>query len=223
MSRKPEALVHIYFAYLSYENHEKLLKQYLHKFPVDYQEKIKRFRRWEDAQLSLLGRILLYKGVEEIYKQNPHTKIIKHTEYNKPYFDNDKIQFNISHSGEIVVCALSDEQEIGIDIEIVSDIKIADFRSQLTENEWQKIALAANANHSFFEYWAQKEAVIKTHGHGLSIPLTSFEIVDNTTTIHNEEYYLQQLNINEKYKCYLALKTNNSSITIKEFNHNEIL
>lgn len=223
ISKKPEALIHIYYTYLSQENHETLLEHYLPKFPADYQDKIRRFRRWEDAQLSLLGRILLYKGVEEIYKQNPYNKILKHTEYNKPYFDDDKIQFNISHSGEIVVCALSDEHELGIDIEIVTDVTLTDFRSQLTENEWKKITLSANKNDSFFEYWAQKEAVIKTHGHGLSIPLTSFEILENKTVIENEDYYLQQLRIDKKYKCYLALKTNNSSITLKKYNTNEIL
>lgn len=216
-------MIYIYYSYLSKENHESLLKNDLPKFPVDYQEKIKRYRRWQDAQLSLLGRILLFKGIEEIYNHNPYDKVIKHTKYSKPYFDNDLIQFNISHSGDIVVCALNDKHEIGIDVEIVSDIEIDEFKDQMTEKEWDNISLANNIKRSFFDYWTQKEAVIKAHGHGLSIPLKSFEISDNTTKIDEEKYYLQEMKIDEKYKCYISLKTNISEISIKKYTINSII
>jgi 4'-phosphopantetheinyl transferase len=199
------------------------LKNDLPKFPADYQDKIKRYRRWQDAQLSLLGRIVLFKGIEEIYKHNPHDKVIKHTKYSKPYFDNDLIQFNISHSGDIVVCALSDEHEIGIDVEIVTDIGIDDFKCQMTEIEWNRIVLSNNIKDSFFDYWTQKEAVIKAHGHGLSIPLKSFEISDNTTKIDEEKYYLKEMKIDKKYKCYISLKTDISEISIKKYNINPII
>lgn len=214
-------MIHIYYSYLSEQNHESLLKNDLPKFEVDYQEKIKRYRRWQDAQLSLLGRILLFKGIEEIYKDNPHHKVIKHTKYNKPYFDDDIIRFNISHSGEIVVCALSNEHDIGIDIEIVRDIGIVDYKSQMTENEWDNIVYSGNMKDSFFDYWTQKEAVIKAHGHGLTIPLQSFEILDNTTKINDEKFYLKEMKIDEKYKCYISQKTNISEISIKKYNTNQ--
>lgn len=213
-------MIHIYYSYLSEENHESLLKNDLPKFEPDYQEKIKRYRRWQDAQSSLLGRVLLFKGVEEIYKNNPHDKVMKHTKYNKPYFDNDLIRFNISHSGEMVVCALSDKYEIGIDIEIVRDVEIADFKSHMTENEWSNIIMSGNEKDSFFDYWTQKEAVIKAHGHGLTIPLNSFEVSDNTTKINEENYYLKEMKLDEKYKCYLSLKTNITEISIKNHNIN---
>jgi 4'-phosphopantetheinyl transferase len=209
-------LIYIYYSYLSEENHESLLKNHLPKFPTVYQEKIKRYRRWQDAQLSLLGRMLLFEGIEEIYKQKPDDKVIKYTKYNKPYFDDDLIQFNISHSGEIVVCALSDEHEIGIDIEIVADIRVDDFKSQMTEIEWDRIVLSSDKKDSFFDYWTQKEAAIKAHGHGLTIPLKSFEILDNTTKINEEKYYLKEIKIDKKYKCYISLKTNIGEIYLKE-------
>ncbi|HKX86202.1 MAG TPA: 4'-phosphopantetheinyl transferase superfamily protein [Flavobacterium sp.] len=213
-------MIHIYYSYLSEENHESLLKNDLPKFEAEYQQKIKRYRRWQDAQSSLLGRILLFKGVEEIYKNNPHDKVMKHTKYNKPYFDNDLIRFNISHSGEMVVCALSDKYELGIDVEIVRDVEIIDFKSHMTENEWSNIIMSGNEKASFFDYWTQKEAVIKAHGHGLTIPLNSFEISDNTTQINEENYYLKEMKLDEKYKCYLSLKTNITEISIKNHNIN---
>lgn len=213
-------MIYIYYSYLSEENHESLLKNELVKFPVDYQEKIKRYRRWQDAQLSLLGKILLFKGVEEIYRDNPYDKVIKHTKYNKPYFDDNLIRFNISHSGDIVVCAMSNKFEIGIDIEIVTDLEIHDFKSQFTDNEWHKIVLHHNKREAFFDYWTQKEAVIKSHGHGLTIPLESFEIFDNTTHINGEKYYLQKIKIDDQYKCCLSFKEYFNEISIKQIQIN---
>ncbi|MDI5888439.1 MULTISPECIES: 4'-phosphopantetheinyl transferase family protein [Flavobacterium] len=208
-------MVYIYYSYLSEEEHRKLLEIDLPKFPKDYQEKIKRYRRWQDAQLSLLGRILLFKGIEQIYKHNPLDKVIKHTKFSKPYFEDNFIHFNISHSGEIVVCALSDESEIGIDIEIVTDIEIEDFKSQMSENEFGKIVISSNSTRSFFDYWTQKEAVIKAQGEGLSIPLSSFEVSDYRTMINGEKFFLKEIKINDKYKCYVSQKMSISDVTIK--------
>ncbi|HKX86717.1 MAG TPA: 4'-phosphopantetheinyl transferase superfamily protein [Flavobacterium sp.] len=199
-------MTRIYYAYISEEYHENFLKNELVKFPTVFQEKIKEYRKWEDAQLSLLGRVLLLKGIKQIYGRDYQNKEIEYTAYNKPYFKDDLIQFNISHSGNIVVCAISDQSEIGIDIERIANIEIADFKSEFTENEWDAIVLSNNSNEAFFAYWTQKEAVIKSHGHGLSIPLKSFEILDNVTEINGEKYGLKELKIDEKYKCYIALK-----------------
>ncbi|MDL2144150.1 4'-phosphopantetheinyl transferase superfamily protein [Flavobacterium tructae] len=208
-------MIHIYYSYLSEEKHQSLLQNDLPKFPADYQDKIKRYRRWQDAQLSLLGRILLFKGIEETYKQKPDAKEIMQTLYNKPYFEDNPVLFNISHSGDIVVCALSDRHEVGIDVEIITDIETADFKSQMTEIEWNKIVLSDNKKEAFFEYWTQKEAVLKAQGHGLIVPLKSFEVLDNTTEINGEKYYLSEVKIDKNYKCHISLKTDATKIYLK--------
>jgi 4'-phosphopantetheinyl transferase len=213
-------LIHIYYSNIAEENHKDLLQNELVKFPIDFQNKIKRYRRWQDAQLSLLGRILLLKGINEIYNHDYQNKEIHYTKYNKPYFKDDFIQFNISHSGSIVVCAISEKSEIGIDIEMISDIEINDFKSQLTENEMNKILLSNNKSDAFFEYWTQKEAVIKAHGHGLTIPLKSFEILESTTIINNEKFYLKEIKIENQYKCFLSSKEYFSEISTKQIQIN---
>ncbi|QSB25097.1 4'-phosphopantetheinyl transferase superfamily protein [Flavobacterium sp. CLA17] len=208
-------MIYIYYSYLSGENHESILKNNLLHFSEEYQHKIKRFRRWQDAQLSLLGRILLFKGMKELGLSYPRDKKVHYTRYNKPYFEDHVIQFNISHSGEIVVCAITDATEIGIDIEIITDVAIDDFKIQMTKNEWNKISNSNDQKNAFFEYWTQKEAVIKAHGHGLTIPLQSFEIIDNQTRIQGEKFYLKEIKIDEKYKCTISSKTTMNAIMLK--------
>lgn len=208
-------MVYIYYSYLSKENHESLLKNNLLHFSQEYQDKIKRFRRWQDAQLSLLGRVLLFKAIDEAGLPGLCNKEIKYTKYNKPYFEDNKIHFNISHSGEIVVCALSDSTEIGIDIEVMTDIIIDDFKFQMTENEWNKINNSNNVQNAFFDYWTQKEAVIKAHGYGLTIPLQSFEVVADKTEIQGEKFYLKEIKMDQKYKCTVSLKSNINDVVLK--------
>lgn len=145
----------------------------------------------------------------------PRDKKVHYTRYNKPYFEDHVIQFNISHSGEIVVCAITDATEIGIDIEIITDVAIDDFKIQMTKNEWNKISNSNDQKNAFFEYWTQKEAVIKAHGHGLTIPLQSFEIIDNQTRIQGEKFYLKEIKIDEKYKCTISSKTTMNAIMLK--------
>lgn len=211
-------LIHLYYTYLSEENHENLLQNSLAKFPIDFQQRIKKFRRWQDAQFSLLGRVMLFKGIEEVKKQNYDNREIKYTTHNKPYFEDSLIEFNISHSGEIVVCALSDDDQMGIDIEVITNIELNDFKSQMTQKEWRTVNDSQNQQETFFKYWTQKEAVIKAHGHGLSLPLKSFEISDNTTKINGQLFYLKEVQIDKNYKCYISSKTNMDEVIVKKYN-----
>ncbi len=196
-------MVNILYTYISESNHSNLLNEYLAAFPLAFQDKIKRYRRWQDAQLSLLGRVLLRKLLKS-EGLNYQELELKYTDYNKPYFENCDWNFNISHSGEIVICVLAKNRSIGIDIELMKDIDLNDFNSQMTNSEWSKIQYSPNKTKAFYQYWCQKEAVIKAHGKGLSIPLKSFEIEDDFTKIENESFYLTEIHLDESYRCFLA-------------------
>jgi 4'-phosphopantetheinyl transferase len=195
------------------------MQEFLLKFPINFQNKITSYRRWQDAQLSLLGRILLYRGAANFNKKYKEASI-KYTKYNKPYFgeEEEEVCFNISHSGEIVVCVVTNVCDIGIDIELQRDIQIEDFQPQMTEGEWIKISTSFNKMDSFYNYWTQKEAVIKGCGKGLYLPLKSFEISQNIAIVDNEKFFLKEIKLDKKYKCHIATNTlvNEECIKISE-------
>lgn len=208
-------MIHIYYSYLSKENHKNLLEKKLVDLPYGFQERIKRYRRWQDAQSSILGRVLLFESIKDVYNKDFRNKKIEYTKYNKPFFYDDSIYFNISHSGELVVCAISDSVEIGIDIEIISSIKTEDFREQFTEREWNKINLFDDNRINFFDCWTRKEAILKSYGCGLVIPLKSFDVIENEVIINGEKFYLKEINIDKSYKCYISSKTRIDDIHLK--------
>jgi len=216
-------MVYIYYAYIDEKNHRNLIQNSLTKFSKKYQQKILKYRRWQDAQLSLLGRLLLINGMKDLNSQLEVFEL-EYTEYNKPFFSNLDLKFNISHSGNIVLCAISESYDLGVDIELIKDIEIEDFKSQMTAYEWNGIEQDNYPEIAFYEYWTQKEAIIKAHGKGLSIPLKSFEVKDNKTQIDNDVFYVSKINIEEGYTCNIASQNeiHKKDISIKKLGVNEL-
>lgn len=198
-------MTQILYSYICERNHNYLLTNYLDGFSDDFQKKILAYRRWQDSQLSLLGRLLLRHGLHQTSK-NFVEEDLSYTLYSKPFLNNTTTKFNISHSGEIVVCVLSDRNDVGIDIEIIQDINIEGFESQMTNREWDNLSLNEDSKIAFYDYWTQKEAVIKANGKGLSIPLKSFEVKNNYAKIENDDFFVKEIFLDEKYKCHLAFK-----------------
>ncbi len=87
------------------------------------------------------------------------------TANNKPYFkDYPDIRFSISHSGDLVVLAMTDT-EIGIDIEEIKERNYQPIVSrQFTEGERAEV----NDLNGFLSVWTRKEAYLKLTGEGLS-------------------------------------------------------
>lgn len=207
----------VLYSEISEKAHESRMQKYLDFVGSKFINKILNYRRWQDRQSFLLGRLMLAECFKIYGLSSNEINNLQYTNFGKPFLSSNAVFFNISHSGNFVVCAITDKSEVGIDIQLISTITLDDFKSQLTEKEWSKILLSDNKNEAFFDYWTQKEAVIKAHGSGLSLPLKSFDVLDNTTSINGEKYYLKEFYIAKRYKCYIAQKENIFDFSIKEF------
>ncbi len=198
-------MTELYYASISKEIHDPLMQKYANEFSIAFSNKIMRYRRWQDAQLSMMGRLLLKHGFEcnnEVFAE----KDLVFSEYNKPMLKKHPFQFNISHSGNIAICIISDVAEVGVDIEQMKEIEIEDFKFQMAKKEWDRLIESDSTTHAFFDYWTQKEAVLKANGKGLSIPLNSFVVNESTCNIEDDDFYLKSIYIKSDYKCHLAFK-----------------
>ncbi|MDP2542673.1 4-phosphopantetheinyl transferase [Tenacibaculum discolor] len=205
--------------------HEVLLGTYLNSFPKKYKERLLRYQRWEDVQLSLLGRLLIKEGLSYFQKKIDF-KNLMFTEYDRPYFKDNDVQFNVSHSGELVVVAFTNKfVDIGIDIEKSHDVKITEFKGQMTSYEEQKIFNSKYPLEEFFKYWTQKEAVLKATGKGLSIPLKSFEIKNNKTSVETRTFFVLEIDLQKEYVCHISQnkKISSKEVTVKEISIEEFL
>jgi 4'-phosphopantetheinyl transferase len=85
--------------------------------------------------------------------------------------------FNLSHSADVAWLGISNDLEIGVDVEVprpVSDA-IALARRNYTAAELNEVESAPDQNRAFFTCWTRKEACLKAIGSGFSVAPESFE------------------------------------------------
>ncbi|MDE6690924.1 MAG: 4'-phosphopantetheinyl transferase superfamily protein [Clostridia bacterium] len=86
------------------------------------------------------------------------------------------VYFNLSHSGEWTVAAVSDN-EIGVDIQQVKPVDMRLATRFFAEDERRQIESAGDgATELFYRLWTVKEAYLKALGTGLNRPLNSFTV-----------------------------------------------
>ena len=103
-------------------------------------------------------------------------------DYGRPHVTNlpsgCALQFNISHTEKMVVIALSNDSEIGVDVEYLN--KDRNFmglaKSSFSPEEQSDLYELDEEKRKdrFYDLWTLKEAYIKAKGMGLAIPLDQF-------------------------------------------------
>lgn len=145
----------------------------------DKQLRVDRFRFEEDKKRTVAGEMLARKAIAEWCIVIPESIIFGTQEYGKPYAKDLSVEFNISHTGDMVVCAV-DDKPVGIDVEKIRPIDLtvakricADdelnylFGHVPTENDF-RCTTDRNILTRFFELWTAKEAYGKCIGVGMS-------------------------------------------------------
>lgn len=87
------------------------------------------------------------------------------------------IYFNLSHSKNMVVCAVSDKP-VGCDIEKIAEAPHKVAERFFGENEIKYLAQFSDEekNKEFYRLWTMKESYIKMTGEGMQLPFNQFEI-----------------------------------------------
>jgi len=143
------------------------------------QERINKFRFVIDRKLCLYSELLVRnQACKELGISNEEI-IFERNKSGKPFLLNyPKFQFNISHTRNAIAAAFS-SNEIGVDIESIKPSDLAIANRFFTPSEQEYITSHDNPDYAFYEVWTKKEAYIKHNGTGLSMPLNSFDVLDN--------------------------------------------
>ena len=172
--------------------------------PKNRRDKVDKFKFDKDKKLSAGAYLLLDKMLKEENITQPYFKIGK---YGKAYISNyENIYFNLSHSGNIVLCTISD-MEVGADIEYndsTIDLNIA--KHYFYNSEYENIMNSKNRPDEFFKYWVLKESYMKYTGLGMNLKLDSFEImIEDKIKLKNDKKNLKFNLFNIKnYKIGIA-------------------
>lgn len=185
--------------------------------------KVENYRNIEDKRNSILGFLLLKYGLKHEYGINLQMLEWNYTKYGKPYFSEyPNIFFNISHSGEFIVCAI-DQEKIGIDIQKIIDSKflgVADVVCSINEKE--KILYSIKPEKILTRYWALKESFIKAIGTGMTDTMYNINFANKDEKFF--EYKNKYFSVFEKYDCVLSVcYSKKKSLNIKEVTIEELI
>ena len=169
--------------------------------------------------LRVLLSSCLQKQSEEI--------VFSYAQHGKPYIsdkvNNKPVEFNISHSGDYALIALTLENQIGVDIEEMNqNIDCVSLSSRFF-SEQEKCSLSklseADQLDAFFRIWTRKESFIKAVGKGVAFGLDNFSVpiekaIDSMMKIKTNEA------MKEEWNCYDLIELDNykTALTVSRKN-----
>ena len=165
----------VYIARTDALNDEMVFKRLYNAVSEERRRKADRFVQKRDKMLSIGAEILLKRalfdcGIEDFS--------LKYGENGKPYLADNAVFFNLSHSENTVICAVS-EREIGVDVEKVGEVDLEIARRFFHRDEFElleKLPTNEEKREMFYRLWTLKESFVKALGKGILMPLDSFYI-----------------------------------------------
>ena len=137
--------------------------------------RLDRFRQTVDKERHALAHSLKRIVVSQYVSCAPSELSFSQSSFGKPFcLHSEAPRFNLSHSGDWVVLAVSTEGEVGVDVEFVREFDtdgiIRRIGSAREINVYQN---SDSPKQCFLHLWTQKEAISKACGQGISVGLSS--------------------------------------------------
>lgn len=195
----------VYIARTDALNDEKVFKRLYNAVSEERRRKADRFVQKRDKMLSIGAEILLKRalfdcGIEDFS--------LKYGESGKPYLADNAVFFNLSHSENTVICAVS-EREIGVDAEKVGEVDLEIARRFFHRDEFELLEnLPTNEEkrEMFFRLWTLKESFVKALGKGILTPLDSFCIelgkgeISVRQNVTSHKYFFKEYELGDGFK-----------------------
>lgn len=186
----------------------------INKLPAALKSEVMSFKNDVDRKTRLLARVMLLNSLKQTGVEH-FINLQKKSIYGKPFIEGWDF-FNASHSGDYVVLA-HDLKPLGVDIEGMKDIDVAELDYLLHADERNYIAQATNKTEAFYHIWVKKEAFLKATGQGLTTNLSKFNTANNSINFAGDNWYFYYLTIATTYQCYLCTPSIGLDCEILEF------
>lgn len=159
-------------------------KEYYEMMDDTRKSAILRLRFDGDKKRSILGEALVRKAISKKCNMAERDILFCREDYGKPFCLNADIHFSISHSKEMVACAIS-QNRIGIDIEKMRKLETRIARISCTEKDLEYVfgfngipeEFDKDSLLRFFRLWTAKEAYFKFQGTGI-VKLKDISYID---------------------------------------------
>lgn len=196
----------------------------------DERKRAARLRSAKDKRRFTVSRVFLRKSLSHYLDTAPSEIKFTYNKYGKPNIDPEhhpqNIRFNLSHSENLALYAITQNREIGIDVEYIRNVDKADkimrrFFSK-DECEFYYSQPKNKRNWAFFTLWTRKEAYSKARGMGIGLPTKEFDLqlvppevgqINHIRTKNKEsKWSLIDIEVDSDYMAALAAEGNDFEI-----------
>ena len=177
-----------------------LCPEQLRGLPSERQQRIHNMKQ-EKSRKQSMGVGLLLQKVLALYHMEDSQVFAG--ERGKPMVDG--LEFSLSHSGDLVICAVSDKP-IGCDVEEIRKApeRVAERYFSFGEQEYLSRFFGEEYDRAFFRLWTMKESYVKMTGEGMGLPFEAYEVTVNKCASGWHEDCAQVLRNGETQGCYLS-------------------
>lgn len=232
--------VHIWRAYLN--SSSEAVSRFQRILPSEEYVRAQKFyfekdrNHWTIAHGTLRMLLSLYT------QQNPKDITLQLSPYGKPSLlaadEQPPLQFNLSHSKDLVLYAFTYTQHIGVDIEYIHSgihyTELARHSFSLAEQTALDAVPLSEKQIAFFKGWTSKEAYVKGRGLGLSLPLHLFDVslvpkepaallASREDAYEVQRWTMHKLELGEGYAGALAVEGPEPSIQYWQWIDDELL
>jgi 4'-phosphopantetheinyl transferase len=153
-------------------------------FPLLLTEETERFIKFrydKDRYTFAISRFALRFLCANILGIEMHDVKFDSNDFGKLFLDEyPELQFNISHSGDLIILGFGLDLPLGVDVEKYNrEIDLMELASAVfssIEVDQMQQFNRAEVIDGFYNCWAKKESYIKAKGMGLQIPLNQFHV-----------------------------------------------
>ncbi|PSB31838.1 4'-phosphopantetheinyl transferase family protein [Stenomitos frigidus] len=185
----PDTEIHIWQASLAVSS--RALRQFALTLSLDEQKRADRFRFPRDSHRFIASRGILRSLLGRYVQTPPEQLQFCYGANGKPALANELangLAFNISHSEDLMLCAIARCGGVGIDLEHLRPISHLDALTERFFSSEEHAAIHALPDEarlrSFFQHWTCKEALIKATGEGLmSLSAITLQINDDVAKL----------------------------------------
>jgi 4'-phosphopantetheinyl transferase len=121
----------------------------------------------------------------------PEALVFRYGVHGKPHVEKYPLHFNLSHSGDVAVYAISQRCRVGTDVELIRPVSEMESIAQRVFTPRERAALQATPPEGrtalFFRAWTRKESVLKGMGLGLGTALQAIDVLDDSVQLRSEQ------------------------------------
>ena len=165
-----------------------------------------------DRRRSVIGRSCLRLLLGQILRLPAGLLQFECDKFGKPSLSQEhrSLQFNLSHSGDLVLVAIARDRAVGIDVErIRTDMDVDDIAARFFSANERRIVASVDGlarYEAFFSCWTRKEAYLKAKGVGLAtLDEEEPELLANQTRLTEGDWWkLRSLDVPHGYAAALV-------------------